>query len=64
MTTGHLHPADAKALSDLWEDVQVEVADISPGRAITIIIARDREGRISPGGSYIERRKYPLEDPA
>lgn len=62
--TKTIHPADEKALADLWKGVRAEVADISPGRALTIIIARDREGRISPGGSYIERRTYPLEDPS
>lgn len=58
----HLHPSDEKALADLWAAVLDEFERVHPGRTMTLTIAKDREGRVSPAGSYTERRNYPLED--
>lgn len=60
MTDGNLHPADAKALSDLFEAARVIVSRLAPGRRADVIIERGRgAGRIT--GRIVETH-YPLED--
>lgn len=47
MTTGSLHPADEKALSDIFDLAREVAARLSPGRRSEIIIERTRGGRIT-----------------
>ena len=57
----HLHPADEKALADLFAKAREVVGRLGPGRRTDVVIERGRgAGRIT--GRVVETH-YPLEDP-
>lgn len=56
-----LHPADAKAMADLWAKAVEIAARLAPGRRSEVVIERTRGGRIT---GRITETHFPVEDEA
>lgn len=59
MTTGNLHPADEKALADIFELAREVAGRLAPGRRSEVIIERTRAGRIT---GRVTETHFPTED--
>jgi len=59
MTTGKMHPADEKALSDIFDLAREVAARLAPGRRSEVIIERTRAGRIT---GRVTETHFPTED--